>query len=243
MSARSISCLDRALPNATAFVGRLPFQSSAYTRRLLEEQATELESQAAELESVAAELERSNNHLRAANEDLAERTKEAEQARLDAETARHEADEANRAKSEFLAAMSHELRTPLNAIIGYAQLLDVGIHGPVTAEQQADLGRIQRSSQHLLGLINDILNYAKVESGRIQYDITSTPVDQSLAEVEELVAPLAAAKHIGYRLRTACPGACVCADAEKLRQVLVNLLSNAIRYTPERLRRRALLGE
>jgi PAS domain S-box-containing protein len=202
-------------------------------RRLLEDQATELEAQAAELESAAAELEHTNNDLRAANEDLAERTNEAERARVDAEAARQEADEANRAKSEFLAAMSHELRTPLNAIIGYAQLLDVGIHGPVTAEQQADLGRIQRSAQHLLGLITDILNYAKVESGRIEYDITSTRVDQSLAEVEELVAPLAAAKHLTYRLRTACPGAFVCADAEKLRQILVNLLSNAIRYTPE----------
>ena len=212
--------------------GRL-FADVEEGRRLLEEQATELETQAAELESVAAELEQSNNHLRSANQDLAERTRDAERARREAESARLEADEANRAKSEFLAAMSHELRTPLNAIIGYAQLLDVGIHGPVTAEQQADLGRIQRSSQHLLGLINDILNYAKVESGRLEYDITSTGVDQSLIEVEELVAPLAAEKQITYRLRTACPGAFVCADAEKLRQILVNLLSNAIRYTPQ----------
>ncbi|HEY2378504.1 MAG TPA: ATP-binding protein [Gemmatimonadaceae bacterium] len=202
-------------------------------RRLLEEQATELEAQAAELEVVAAELEHSNNGLRAANEDLAERTKDAERARFDAEDARREADEANRAKSDFLAAMSHELRTPLNAIIGYAQLLDVGIHGPVNAEQHADLGRIERSSQHLLGLITDILNYAKVESGRLEYDIVATRLDQSLTAVEELVAPLAAAKRITYRLRTACPGVRVCADAEKLRQILVNLLSNAIRYTTE----------
>jgi signal transduction histidine kinase len=203
------------------------------SRSLLEEQATELEAQAAEVESVASELERSNNDLRALNENLAERTKDAERARSDAEVARREADEANRAKSEFLAAMSHELRTPLNAIIGYAQLLDVGVHGAVNAEQHADLGRIQRSSQHLLGLITDILNYAKVESGRIEYDITSMRVDRSLVEVEELVAPLAAEKHLTYRLRAACPGECVCADPEKLRQILVNLLSNAIRYTPE----------
>jgi signal transduction histidine kinase len=203
------------------------------SRRLLEEQATELEAQAAEVESVASELERSNNDLRALNENLADRTKDAERARSDAEDARREADEANRAKSEFLAAMSHELRTPLNAIIGYAQLLDVGIRGSVNAEQHADLGRIQRSSEHLLGLITDILNYAKVESGRIEYDITSTRVDRSLVEVEELVAPLAAAKHITYHLRTAGPGECVCADREKLRQILVNLLSNAIRYTPD----------
>jgi PAS domain S-box-containing protein len=164
-----------------------------------------LEEQATELEAQAAELEESVTA----------------------------AEEANRAKSEFLAAMSHELRTPLNAIIGYAQLLDVGIHGPVTPDQHADLGRIQRSSQHLLGLITDILNYAKVESGRIEYDIRATRLDLALAAVEELIAPLAEAKQISYRLRTECPGVRVCADPEKLRQILVNLLSNAIRYTPE----------
>jgi PAS domain S-box-containing protein len=204
------------------------------SRRLLEEQATELEAQAAELETTAEELEHSNVGLRRAVDDLAQRTAEAEQARLEAEAARREADEANRAKSEFLAAMSHELRTPLNAIIGYAQLLDVGIRGPVSPEQRSDLGRIERSSQHLLGLITDILNYAKIESGRIEYEIKATPLDQSLAAVEELIAPLARAKEISYRFRTECPGILVCADAEKLRQILVNLLSNAIRYTAER---------
>jgi len=171
----------------------------------VEDSRSMLEEQATELEAQAAELE-------------------------EAVTA---AEQANRAKSEFLAAMSHELRTPLNAIIGYAQLLDVGIHGPVTPQQQEDLGRIQRSSQHLLGLITDILNYAKLESGRIEYEIKATRLDQTLASVEELIAPLAQAKEIGYRVRTDCPDVRVCADQEKLRQILVNLLSNAIRYTPE----------
>jgi PAS domain S-box-containing protein len=202
-------------------------------RELLEQQATELEAQAAELETSASELESSNAELRTLNEALQQRTAEAERSRADAEAARHEADEANRAKSEFLAAMSHELRTPLNAIIGYAQLLDVGIHGPVSNDQHSDLGRIQRSSQHLLGLINDILNYAKVESGRLQYDIAPIGLDESLTTVEELIAPLAQAKQITCTLRSECPGVRVCADAEKLRQILVNLLSNAIRYTNE----------
>jgi PAS domain S-box-containing protein len=204
------------------------------TRELLEQQATELEAQSAELETIASDLEQSNAELRAANDELARRTAEAEQARTDAEAARREADEANRAKSDFLAAMSHELRTPLNAIIGYAQLLDIGVHGAVSTDQHADIGRIERSSQHLLGLINDILNYAKVESGRLQYDMERTPLDEALQSVEELTAPLATAKHIDYNLHTDCPGALICADKEKLRQVLVNLLSNAIRYTPER---------
>lgn len=200
-------------------------------RQQLEQQATELEQQAAELEATTSDLESSNASLRSANEELAARTSEAERVRAEAEAARHEADEANRAKSEFLAAMSHELRTPLNAIIGYAQLLDVGIHGSVSDEQRSDLGRIQRSAQHLLGLITDILNYAKLESGRVQYEMESTSLDDVLASVEELIAPLAAAKQIQYSLNTDCPGTRVCADSEKLRQILINLLSNAIRYT------------
>ena len=202
-------------------------------RELLEQQATELESQAADLETATSDLESSNAELRRANEELAKRTAEAERARADAETARHEADEANRAKSDFLAAMSHELRTPLNAIIGYAQLLDVGIHGTVNSEQHGDLSRIQRSSQHLLGLITDILNYAKLESGRIQYEIESTPLCDAMRIVEELVAPLAAVKGIALDVSTDCPDVRVCADPEKLRQVLINLLSNAIKYTDD----------
>ena len=200
-------------------------------RELLEQQATELEAQAADLEALTSDLESTNDGLRHANDELAKRTAEAERARADAETARLEADEANRAKSEFLAAMSHELRTPLNAIIGYAQLLDVGIHGAVTAEQHGDLSRIQRSSQHLLGLITDILNYAKLESGRIQYEIESTPLHDAMKTVEELVAPLASANHIALDVSGGCPDVRVCADPEKLRQVLINLLSNAIKYT------------
>lgn len=209
------------------------FQDVEEARQLLEQQATELEAQAAELETSASDLERSNDELRSLNEELARRTAEAERASTDAEAARAEADEANRAKSEFLAAMSHELRTPLNAIIGYAQLLDVGIHGPVSTDQHTDLGRIERSSKHLLSLINDILNYAKVERGRIEYEIEAAALDAALVSVEELIEPLAQAKQITCAVRSECPGVTVCADAEKLRQILINLLSNAIRYTPE----------
>jgi len=202
-------------------------------RELLEQQATELEAQAADLETATADLESSNAGLRRANEELAQRTAEAERARADAEVARREADEANRAKSDFLAAMSHELRTPLNAIIGYAQLLDVGIRGAINEAQHGDLSRIQRSSQHLLGLITDILNYAKLESGRIQYEIEPTPLGDALKSVEELIAPLAAAKRIACDVRADCPDMRVCADPEKLRQILINLLSNAIKYTDD----------
>jgi PAS domain S-box-containing protein len=202
-------------------------------RELLEQQATELEAQAADLETATSDLESSNAELRRANEELTKRTAEAERARGDAEAARNEADEANRAKSDFLAAMSHELRTPLNAIIGYAELLDVGIRGAINDEQHGDLNRIQRSAQHLLGLITDILNYAKLESGRIEYEIESTSLSEALKAVDELVAPLAAAKQIACDLRTDCPDVRVCADPDKLRQILINLLSNAIKYTDD----------
>lgn len=207
------------------------FRATDEQRELLEQQATELEAQAEELEQTAAELEMSNEELKRTVEELEKRTTEAERARADAEEARHEADEANRAKSEFLASMSHELRTPLNAIIGYTELLDIGVHGGLAEEQRADLRRIARSAQHLLSLINDILNFAKVESGRLPYHLEAVQLDDVLAGVEDLVAPQVRAKQLHYGYTERCRGVHVSADREKLLQILVNLLSNAVRFT------------
>ena len=117
-----------------------------------------------------------------------------EQARRDAESARAEAEAANRTKSEFLAVMSHELRTPLNAISGYVELLDMGIRGPVNEQQRADFARIQTSQRHLLGLINEVLNYAKLETGTVRYDVADVSVRGALIAAEELVAPQARLK-------------------------------------------------
>ena len=156
---------------------------------------------------------------------------ESEHARADAEAARAEAEAANRAKSEFLAVMSHELRTPLNAIGGYAELLEMGIRGPVTAQQQDDLRRIQTSQRHLLGLINEVLNYAKLETGTVHYDVADVPVRDAVAGAELLVAPQARSKGLTLAV-TDCPaGLEARADAEKLRQIVVNLLSNAVKFT------------
>jgi signal transduction histidine kinase len=124
-----------------------------------------------------------------------------ERSRLDsaaAQLARAEAEAANRAKADFLASMSHELRTPLNAIGGYAALMEMGLRGPVTAQQVVDLQRIRRSQEYLLRLINDVLNFAKLEAGHIHVDHTEVEVDQVLDHLEELVGPQVAGKHLEY---------------------------------------------
>ena len=145
--------------------------------------------------------------------------------------ARAEAEAANRTKGEFLAVMSHELRTPLNAIGGYAELMEMGIRGPVTPQQAEDLRRIQASQRHLLRLVNEVLNYARIETGSVHYDLADVPLTAVVASVEPLVAPQLAAKGLTYSVRACDPAPVARADREKVRQVLLNLLSNAVKFT------------
>jgi signal transduction histidine kinase len=163
--------------------------------------------------------------------DNARLRKEAIQARQDAAAAQAAAEAANRAKSEFLAVMSHELRTPLNAITGYADLIEMGIHGPVTPEQRADLERIQRSQRHLTGLINGVLNYSRLEAGALYYEVQDVALDEVLATCEALIAPRVSARRLAMAFDGCDPALKVRADVDKLKQIVLNLLSNALKFT------------
>jgi signal transduction histidine kinase len=158
---------------------------------------------------------------------LVERT----QAEAALHAARVQAEAANRTKGEFLAVMSHELRTPLNAIGGYAELIEMGLRGPITDEQRSDLRRIQQSQRHLLGLINQVLNYTRVDTGTVSYEITDVPVREALAAAEALVIPQLRAKELRYTLGACAATVVVRADRDKLQQILLNLLTNAIKFT------------
>ena len=192
--------------------------------RETEEARAQLEQQAAELQEAQAGMEMAHDELQQANDELVRRTAEAERAR-------EAADEANAAKSAFLATMSHELRTPLNAIAGYGQLLEMGIHGPINDMQREYLEKIRRNQAHLLGLINDVLNFAKIEAGQVQYDIGDVALDEALFAVEALIEPQVRARGLQYTYRRGDPAVTVRADRERMEQVVLNLLTNAVKFT------------
>ena len=183
----------------------------------LQEQALELEQQVEEAQSLQEELEQTNDELHHAVDNA-----------RDAQAA---AESANRAKSVFLATMSHELRTPLNAIAGYVDLLRLGLRGPLTPEQQSDLDRIQRNQETLLRLIEDVLDFAKLESGRLEYRITELPIDELLRTLETFIAPTLAKKGIAYTFTPCGPELVARADRDKAEQIMLNLLSNAAKFT------------
>jgi signal transduction histidine kinase len=187
-----------------------------------------------ELRAVATEWDSEPTYLISLRDVTDRKHAEERAAQLQRErVARIEAEAANQAKSEFLALMSHELRTPLNAIIGYSDLLDLGIGGPLSPEQRRSVGRITAGARHLLGLVNEILDLAKVEAGGLALEGgVARPADTAL-EAVALVQPSAEAK--GVSLVVASQGDEVTAfegDDDRVRQILVNLVNNAVKFTP-----------
>jgi two-component system CheB/CheR fusion protein len=154
---------------------------------------------------------------------------EATQARDSADQAKRVAEDANTSKTTFLAGMSHDLRTPLNAIVGYVELLQMQMHGPVNDQQQVDLRRIKQSAAHLVALVTDILNFARINAGALTLQLSDVELSPLIGEIEELVLPQVQAKSITFA-RGQSDGVAH-ADPDRIRQILLNLIGNAIKFT------------
>jgi signal transduction histidine kinase len=170
--------------------------------------------------------------IKVLNQSLEQRTRDLALTNTELEIRNREVVRANRLKSNFLATMSHELRTPLNSIIGFSDLLARQTGGALTQKQERFVGHIKEGSSHLLALINDILDLSKIEAGRLELKYEEFPLSAAADEVLSTLRPLAAAKRIelGSEL---LPEMILHADQVRLKQILYNLLSNAIRFTPQ----------
>lgn len=191
----------------------------------LEESNTLLQTQARQLEHQTQEARELAHELALTNEELRSVISEAKKAWA-------AADAANRSKAEFLAVMSHELRTPLNSIGGYVDLLEMELRGPLTEAQKSDLQRIRRSQEHLLGIINDILNFTRLEATEVKFEMIDVPLRALLTDLDGVVSSLARAKTLEYVCATPPASVFIHTDPDKLRQIMINMLSNAIKFTP-----------
>jgi PAS domain S-box-containing protein len=163
--------------------------------------------------------------------DLTERRK-AEQRAIEDARQLAEIEASNRAKGQFLASISHELRTPLNAIGGYSELIEMGLGGSVTEQQRLYLTRIRTSQQHLLRIINDLLNYSRIESGKLEYESRPVSLASVVESVTSMIRPQASAKGITVAREDGSDDVVTIGDRLKIEQVVLNLLSNAVKFTP-----------
>lgn len=177
------------------------------------------------LEAKTAELARSLAMTQATLE-------ERDRARAEADAARAAAQAANEAKGRFVNMVSHELRTPLGAIGGYAGLLDEGIHGALSDEQRKYVARIRHNQQHLLRLVNELLDLAKIESGQFPMNIAAVPVQLIVESVSKMIEPQIRSCDMKYEVVYSEDGLSVLADKARVEQILLNLLANAVKFTP-----------
>ena len=178
----------------------------------------------------------SEDSIRALNRSLnarvAQRTRELELALEGEQSARKDAETANRIKTELFARLSHEFRTPLHAVSGYLEILQQNIHGGLTKEQRRDVERIHQAQEHLMALVNMILDFAKLEAGPIELSMAEIPIEETILGAEALVFPQLEKKKVTYTHRPGDPSLTVFADREKVQQILVNLFANAMKFTP-----------
>jgi PAS domain S-box-containing protein len=200
--------------------------SDISARRAAEES---LRSAHAELES---RVERRTSQLLDANLRLKAEVEERERAQRELRDAKDAADTANHAKSAFLANMSHELRTPLNAVIGFSELLEQQIFGALNDKQRGYVGNVLVSGRHLLQLVNDVLDISKVEAGRMDLACELTPIGSIVDVVRSVIQPVAAKKGINLEVTVPAGLPDVSVDPGRIKQVLYNLISNAIKFTP-----------
>jgi signal transduction histidine kinase len=189
---------------------------------------------AGQVESTHEELTQQYEEAQVLAEELEQANQELEMALTEADTARHDAESANRAKSDFLATMSHEIRTPINAIVGYSELLGLGLSGPVTEAQAGQLERIRVSGRHLIGLVDEVLDFARIESGTLRVEKRAARAADAVETALTVLRPQAEKK--GVALDAACGGdgdGHYLGDPQRVEQILVNVLSNAIKFTGE----------
>lgn len=185
------------------------------------------------------ELVRAKQELEAKNKELAQSLaateaslRERDRARAEADEARRVAQSANDAKTRFLNMMSHELRTPLGAIGGYAALLEEGIYGTLTEEQSKYIARIRHNQAHLLQLVNELLDLGKIESGGFALKLDAVPVQTVVESVHTMIEPQIRARDLQLQVEVTDPELRFHADRERVEQIVLNVLSNAVKFTP-----------
>jgi signal transduction histidine kinase/ActR/RegA family two-component response regulator len=199
--------------------------------RALNASAALLEESLSSFEMAHRGFQEANETLVRVNQDLERQIAERQTAEASAREAREQAERANTAKSQFLSRMSHELRTPLNSILGFAQLLEMD---SLTSDQEESVTHILKGGRHLLQLINEVLDIARIEEGRLSLSLEPVAVAEVTSEAMDLIRPMAADRRVSVSSNSAAfQGLHVTADRQRLVQVLLNLLSNAVKYNRE----------